>query len=190
MLPKLENKTQTGTIVYIVLLIINCSTCVYNIYYCTLCTTQCIYSVQQNKAYARLNIARQQSSCSAAVWHGIEHVPCQQQNTYQYQRIFVCILFWKIMLNRSLIVILWPFCGLLKQIINHYRSKFVLRKFVLTGVCCKHFMYTCIHRSCTLYCVHMECMSTYFVIRLLFLFNIQNSDNVLLKYECQICLFP
>ena len=32
MLPKLENKTQTGTIVYIVLSIINCSTCVYNIY--------------------------------------------------------------------------------------------------------------------------------------------------------------
>ena len=34
MLPKLENKTQTGTIVYIVLLItiINCSTYVYNIY--------------------------------------------------------------------------------------------------------------------------------------------------------------
>ena len=37
----------------------------YNIY---------IYSVQQNKAYARLNIARQQSSCSAAIWHGTEHV--------------------------------------------------------------------------------------------------------------------
>ena len=56
MLPKLENKTQTGTIVYIVLLIIKCS----------------IYSVQQIKAYARLNIAkRQQSSCSAAVWHGV-----------------------------------------------------------------------------------------------------------------------
>ena len=32
MLPKLENKTQTETIVYIVLLIINCSTNVYNIY--------------------------------------------------------------------------------------------------------------------------------------------------------------
>ena len=32
MLPKLENKTQTGTIGYIVLLIINCSTYVYNIY--------------------------------------------------------------------------------------------------------------------------------------------------------------
>ena len=71
MLPKLENKTQTGTIVYIVLLIINCSTYVYNIY--------TLYSVQQNKAYARLNIARQQSKCSAAVWHG----------TVQYQRISV-----------------------------------------------------------------------------------------------------
>ena len=32
MLPKLENKTQTGIIVYIVLLIINCSTYVYNLY--------------------------------------------------------------------------------------------------------------------------------------------------------------
>ena len=54
MLPKLENKTQTGPIVYIVLLIINWSTYMYN-----------IYSVQQNKAYTRLNIARQQSSCSS-----------------------------------------------------------------------------------------------------------------------------
>ena len=115
------------------------------------------------------------------------------QNTYrtraiQYQRIYVCILFWKIMLNRSLIVILWLICGLLKQIINHNRSKFVLSKFVLTGVCCKQFMYTCMHRSCTLYCVHMECMSTNFVIRLLF--NVQNSDSILLKYQCQIFLFP
>ena len=74
MLKKLKNKTQTGAIVYIVLLIINCSTYVYSIYYCTLCITQCIYSLQQNKAYARLNIARQQSSCSAAVWHGTEHI--------------------------------------------------------------------------------------------------------------------
>ena len=66
LLPKLENKTQTGTIVYIVLLIINCSTYVYNII---------IYSVQQNKAHAmQLNIPRQQSSCGAAVWHGTEHV--------------------------------------------------------------------------------------------------------------------
>ena len=64
MLPKLENKTQTGTIVHIVPLIINCSTI----------RVQYIYSVQQNKAYARLNIARQQSSCRAAVWHGTEHV--------------------------------------------------------------------------------------------------------------------
>ena len=30
--------------------------------------------MQQNKAYARLNIARQQSSRSAVVWHGTEHV--------------------------------------------------------------------------------------------------------------------
>ena len=32
MLPKLENKTQNGTILYIVLLIIDCSTYLYNIY--------------------------------------------------------------------------------------------------------------------------------------------------------------
>ena len=80
------------------------------------------------------------------------------QNTYrtrtvQYQRINVCILFWKIMLNQSLIVILWPTCGLMTQIINHNRSNFELSKLVLTGVCCKHFMYTCMHRSCTLSCV-------------------------------------
>ena len=81
MLPKLENKTQTGTTMYIELLIINCSTYVYNIY---------IYSVQQNKAYTRLNIARQQSSCMPLF--GLV------QNTYrtrtvQYQRIYVCVLF-------------------------------------------------------------------------------------------------
>ena len=62
--------------------------------------------------------------------------------TVQHQRIYVCILFWKIMLNRSLIVILWPICRLLKQIINHNRSKFALSKLVLTGVCCKDFMYS------------------------------------------------
>ena len=45
----------------------------------------------------------------------------------------------------------------------------------------------CMHRSCTLSCVHVECMSTYFAIKLLF--NVQNSDNILLKYECQIFLF-
>ena len=114
------------------------------------------------------------------------------QNTYrmrtvQYQRIYVRILFWKIMLNRSLTVILWPICELLKLIINHNTSKFVLSKLVITGVCRKHFMYTCMHRSCTLSCVHVECMSTYVVIRLLF--NVQNSDNILLKYECQFFLF-
>ena len=89
MLPKLENKTQTGTIVYIVLLIINCSTYMYNIYYCTLCTTQCIYSVQQNKAHARLNIARQQSSCSAAVLHGAEHV----SDAYSTVSTLLCLHF-------------------------------------------------------------------------------------------------
>ena len=152
MLPKLENKTQTGTIVYIVLLIINCSTYVYN-----------IYSVQQNKAYAswilRANRAR-------AVRPLGKVQDTYRMRTVQCQRICVCILFWKIMLNWSLIAILWSFCGLLKQIKNHNRSKFVLSKLVLTGVCYKHFMYTLMHRSCTLSCVHVECMSTYFVMRL------------------------
>ena len=129
----------------------------------------------------QLNIARQQSSCSAAVWHGTEHV----SDAYSTVSAFY---FWKIMLNRSLIVILFQICGLLKQIINHNRSKFVLSKLVLTGVCCKHFMYTCMHRSCMLSSVHVECMSTYFVVRVLF--NVQNSDNILLKYECQFFLFP
>ena len=115
------------------------------------------------------------------------------QNTYwmrtvQYQCIYVCILFWKIMLNQNLIVILWPICGLLKQIINCNTSKFVLSKLVLAGVCCKHFKCTWMHRSFTLSCVHVEYMSTYFVIRLLF--NVQNSNNIFFKYKCQIFLFP
>ena len=89
-------------------------------------------------------------------------------------------------LYNNIVANLW----VIKQIINHNRSKFVLSKLVLTGVCCEHFMYTCMHCSCTLSCVHVECMSTSFVIRLLFnvfrlLFN-----NILLKYECKIFLFP
>ena len=100
---------------------------------------------------------------------------------------YVCILFWKIMLNRSLVVILRPIYGLLKQFINNNRSKFVISKLVLTGVCCKQFMYTCMYRSCTPSCVHVECMCTYFVNRLLF--NVQNTDNILLKYECKFFLF-
>ena len=81
MLPKLENKTQTGTIVYIVLLIINCSTYLYNIY--------TLYSVQQNKAYTKLNIAPQQSSCSVAVWHGTEHV----SDSYSTVSMHLCLHF-------------------------------------------------------------------------------------------------
>ena len=140
-MPKLENKTQSGTIVYIVLLIINCSTYVYN-----------IYSVQQNKAYARLNVARQQSSYSAAVWHGTEHV----SDAYSTVSTHLCLhLFWKIMLNRSLIVTLSPIYGLLKQIINHNRSKFVLSKLVLTGVCCEH---VCTIRVHFLVCTWSVCL--------------------------------
>ena len=65
--------------------------------------------------------------------------------TVQYQLIYVCILFWKIMLNRRLIVILWRICGLLKQIMDHNISKFVLSKLVLTGV---DVNISCIH-ECT-----------------------------------------
>ena len=81
MLPKLENKTQTGTVVYIVLWIINCSTYVYNMY--------TLYSVQQNKAFARLNIALQQSLCSPTVWHGTEHV----SDAYGTVSSYLCLHF-------------------------------------------------------------------------------------------------
>ena len=154
---------------YIVLLIINCSTYVYNIYivYNRIKHMPCSWILCPNRAFAVPPFGIVQNT--------------YRTRTVQYQRIYVCILFWKFMLNRSLIVILWPICGLLKQIINHNRSKFVLSKLILTGVCSKHFMYTCMHRSCTLSSVHVECMSTYFVVILLF--NFQNSDNILLKYE-------
>ena len=132
----------------------------------------------------QLNIALQQSSRSAAIWHGTEHV----SDAYSTVSAHLCLDFIlknhaKLKLD-SIVATLW----VLKKIINHNRSKFVLSKLVLTGVCCKHFMYTCMHRSCTLSSAHVECMSTYFMVRLLF--NVQNSDNILLKYECQIFLFP
>ena len=161
---------------YIVLLIFNCSTYLYNIYtvYNRIKHMPCSWILRANRTRAVPPFGTVQNT--------------YRTRTIQYQRIYVCILFWKIMLNRCLIVLLWPICGLLKQNINHNRPKFVLSKLVLTGVCSKHFMYTCMHHSCTLSSVHVECMSTYFVIRLLF--NVQNSDNILLKYECQIFLFP
>ena len=98
MLPKLENKTQTGTIVHIVLLIINCSIYVYN-----------IYTVQQNKAYARLNIARQQSSCSAAVLNGTEH---HVSDAYSTVSTHLCLHFIlknhdKSKLDRNIVANLW-----------------------------------------------------------------------------------
>ena len=139
MLPKLENKTQTGTIVYIVLLIINCSTYVCN-----------IFSVQQNKT----------NRAPAVRPFGIV------QNTYrtrtvQYQRIYVCILFWKIMLNRSLIVILWPIYGLLKQNLNHNRSKFVLSKLVLTALAVNiSYIHVCTVRVHFFVCTWSVCLPT------------------------------
>ena len=128
------------------------------------------------------------------VYNRIKHMPCSWilranraravppfsmvQNTYRTRTCstvstHLCLhLFWKIVLNRSLIVILWPIWGLLKKIINHNRSKFVLSKFVLTGVCCKHFMYTCtvctvrVHFLLCTWCVCLltlwsECMSEF-----------------------------
>ena len=76
-------------------------------------------------------------------------------------------------------------CGLLKQIINHNRSKFGLSKLVLTGVCCKHFMYTCMHRSCTLSSVHVECVSLWSD----FYLYVQNSDNILLNMNVKFSYF-
>ena len=159
-MPKLENKAQTGSIVYSVLLIINCSTYVYDI----------IYTVYNRIKHMPCSWILRANRASAVPPFGVVQNKSRTR-TVQYQRIYIWILFWKIILNRSLIVILWPICGLLKQIINHNRSKNVLRKLVLTGVFCKHF--TCMHRSCTLSSVHVEFMSTYFVVRLLF--NVQNS---------------
>ena len=144
MLPKLENKTQTGTIVYIVLLIINCSTYVYNIY---------IYTVYNRIKHMPCSWILRANARTVPPFGTVQNTYCTR--TVQCQRIYVCILFWKIMLNRSLIVILWPIYGLLKQIINHNRSKFVRSKLVLTGVCCKYFMYTCMYRPCKLSCVHV-----------------------------------
>ena len=86
------------------------------------------------------------------------------QNTYRTRTVstHLCLHFiLKIMLNRSLKVILWPFCWLLKEIINHNRSKFVLSKLVLPGVCCKNFMYTihvCTVRVHFLVCTWSVCL--------------------------------
>ena len=119
---------------------------------CTIYIQSTIYTIYiQNKVYASWIYCAPTELVHAAVWHGTEHV--SDASAVQYQRIYVWILFWKIMLNRILIAILWPISGLLKQIINHNRSKFALSKLVLSGVCCKHFMYTCMHCSCTCTCL-------------------------------------
>ena len=118
-----------------------------------------IYSVQQNKSYASWMLRANRARAGPPL--GIV------QNTYrtrtvQYQRIYVGILFWKTMRNRSLIVILLPICGLLKQILTHNRSKFILSKHVLTGICCKHFMYihVCTVRVHFLVCTLSVCLPT------------------------------
>ena len=53
-----------------------------------------MYSVQQNKAHARLNVVRQQSSCRAAVWHGTEHVS-EKSTTVSTHLQYVCIFIIK-----------------------------------------------------------------------------------------------
>ena len=65
MLPKLENKTQTGTIVYIVLLIINCSIYVYNII---------IYTVYNRIKYmpAEYRAPTELVQCGRLTWYTIE----------------------------------------------------------------------------------------------------------------------
>ena len=63
MLPKLGNKTHTGTIVYIVLLLINCSEYVYN-----------IYTVYNRIKHTPAEYCVPTELVQAAVWHGREHV--------------------------------------------------------------------------------------------------------------------
>ena len=99
LLPKFENKTQTGTTVYIVLLIINCSTYVYNIYiHAHTYTHTHTNSVQQNKAYAS-RILRPNRARAVPPFGMVQNT--YRTRTVQYQRIYVCMLFPKIMLNRA-----------------------------------------------------------------------------------------
>ena len=55
MLPKLENKTQTGTIVYIAVLIINCSTYVYKKMLQDFCQNNTPMNNPQNEVEARID---------------------------------------------------------------------------------------------------------------------------------------
>ena len=71
---------------------------------------------------------------------------------------------------------LWPISGLLKQIINHNRSKFVLSKLVLSGVTGNISVYV------------YAPLRVHFIV-CTWSVNVQNFDNILLKYECQIFLF-
>ena len=86
-----------------------------------------------------MNIAHQQSSCSAAILHGTEHV----SDTYSTASTHLCLHFIlknhaKSKPDSNIVANLWV-------IDANYKSQqivFVLSKLVLTGVCCKHFMYT------------------------------------------------
>ena len=83
--PKLENNTQTGTIVYIVLLIIDCST------WGTIYILHTVYSRIKHMLDWILHTNRARAVPPFGV----------VQNTYrtrtvEYQSIYVCILFWKI----------------------------------------------------------------------------------------------
>ena len=145
MLPKFENKTQTGTLVYIVMLIINCSTYVYNII---------IYSSK-----CQLNVACQQSPCRAAVRHGTEHVSDAYSTVSTHLSLhFILKNHAKSKLDSNFVINLW----VMEQILTHNRSKFVLSKLVLTGVCCTHFMYihVCTVRVRFLVCTWSVCLPT------------------------------
>ena len=79
----------------------------------------------------QLNIARQQSSCSAAVWHGTEHL----SDAYSTVSTHLCLHFIlknhaKSKLGSNIVANL---C-VIEAIINHNRSKIVPSKLFLTGV--------------------------------------------------------
>ena len=120
--------------------------------------------------HARLNIARQIELSSAAVWHGTEHV------SDAYSTVSTHLWNHFILKNHTKSKLDCNIVGY-TQIINHNRSNIALCKLVLTSLCCKHFMYICIHLLCTLFCVHLECV---FLLRGPLLFIVQNSDRILL----------
>ena len=98
------------------------------------------------KFYAWLNIARQ---TELMLCHRLARYCEVSKHLWQYWFGKVQWQYWHlwqylILKNRTkskLDCILW----VIGEIIKHNRSNFASSKLVLTGVCCKHFMYTCMH---------------------------------------------